>query len=326
MPASLKILLTIFVIVAAVVALSAVITVVGTSSIERKHPPAGWFVDVKGGRLHVLNLSPLERAEDIPVVLIHGASGNLEDMRMALGDTLSRNHRVILVDRPGHGWSERSPDIDGASPARQAAMISQMLDYFGIKRAVIVAHSFAGAVATALALNDPARVAGLVLIAPVLHPWSTGIAWHYTLTSMPVIGPLFAHTLALPAGMILLEPAIASTFAPQTAPDDYAQRAAIRLLLRPGNFIANARDVAGLKDFVTSQAPRYPELKMPTTVITGDRDTIVSPRIHARALAEELPHSKLIMLEGVGHMPHHVARDRVVEAIEDVVKQAGNAR
>ena len=189
-------------------------------------------MDVKGGRLHVLNLSPLERAEDIPVVLIHGASGNLEDMRLALGDTLSRNHRVILVDRPGHGWSERSPDIDGASPARQAAMISQMLDYFGIKRAVIVAHSLAGAVATALALDDPTRVAGLVLIAPVLHPWSTGIAWHYTLTSMPVIGPLFAHTLALPSGMILLEPAIESTFAPQMAPSDYAQRAAIRLVLR----------------------------------------------------------------------------------------------
>jgi pimeloyl-ACP methyl ester carboxylesterase len=201
-------------------------------------------------------------------------------------------------------------------------MISEMLDYFGIKRAIVVAHSFSGAVATALALNDPSRVAGLVLIAPVLHPWSTGVAWYYTLTSMPVIGPLFAHTLALPAGTALLESTIAAVFAPQVAPADYAQRAAIRLVLRPKNFIANASDVVGLLEFVTAQAPRYSELKMPTTVITGDRDTIVSPRIHSLALVDAVPHSKLIMLEGVGHMPHHVAQDRVIAAIEEVVEQA----
>jgi pimeloyl-ACP methyl ester carboxylesterase len=325
-PFSLKLLLAICVIVAALGTLSAGITVAGSSSIARRHPPAGWFVDVKGGRLHVLNLSPIERAEDVPVVLLHGASGNLEDMRLGLGDALSRRHRVILVDRPGHGWSERARDGDGASPARQAAMIREMLDYFGIRRAVIVGHSVAGAVATALALDAPSHVAGLVLIAPVLHPWSSGIAWYYTLTSTPVIGPLFAHTLALPGGLALLDPAVAEVFAPQEVPADYAQRAAIKLVLRPESFIANAQDVAGLRDFVAGQARRYPELKMPITIIAGDRDSIVSARIHSRALADTLPHSKLIMLEGVGHMPHHVARDRIIEAIEEVVKQAGGMR
>ena len=60
-----------------------------------------------------------------------------------------------------------------------------------------------------------------------------------------------------------------------------------------------------------------------TTDYTGDRDTIVSPQIHSRALAAILPHSKLVVLEGVGHMAHHVATDRVIAAIEEVTALPG---
>jgi pimeloyl-ACP methyl ester carboxylesterase len=255
-------------------------------------------------------------------VLLHGASGNLEDMRLALGETLSARHRVILVDRPGHGWSERADDIEDASPARQAAMVGELLDRLGVERAVIVAHSFAATVATALALDEPARVAGLVLMAPALHPWPGGIAWYYSLAATPVVGPLFVRTVALPVGLGLVRPTVGVVFAPQSAPSDYVERAAIMLVLRPQNFLSNARDVARLNAFVTAQAPRYATIKAPTTIITGDRDTVVTPRIHAHALAAALPHSKLVVLEGVGHMPHHVARDRVVAAIEEMVKEA----
>src|SRR5262245_54680753 len=226
-------ILIVCLITVSVIALLAAITAAGVRTIERAYPPTGQFVDVNGGRLHVVDLDARAQSAsgEPPVVLLHGASGNLDDMRLALGDRL--RHRVILVDRPGHGWSKRSPDVDGASPARQAAMLSEMLDRLGIERAVIVAHSFAGAVATALALDHPQRVAGLVLIAPALYPWSTGIAWYYSVASTPVIGSLFARTLALPVGALLMKPTVALVFAPQPAPPDYAQRAAIPLVLRP---------------------------------------------------------------------------------------------
>ena len=297
-------------------------SIVGSRRIVQAHPPAGRFVEVGGGRLHVVDID--ERVQpsddDPPVVLLHGASGNLEDMRLALADRLKEHHRVILLDRPGHGWSER--DADDASPARQAAMLAEALERLDVGRAIVVAHSFAGSVATALALEDPGRVAGLVLIAPVLYPWSTGIAWYYSLAATPVLGPLFAHTLAVPVGSLLMQPVAAAVFAPQEAPADYAERAAIALVLRPQTFLANARDVAGLNAFVTRQAPGYASIKAPTVIIAGDRDTIVSPDIHARALAAKLPNSKLVVLEGVGHMPHHVAPDRVVAAIDEVTAEA----
>jgi pimeloyl-ACP methyl ester carboxylesterase len=302
----------------ALLAVLAAVTIVGARMIARAHPPAGRFVEVGGGRLHIVDMDERAQpsADDPPVVLLHGASGNLEDMRLALADRLKARHRVILIDRPGHGWSERT--ADEASPAQQAAMVAEALERLDVGSAIVVAHSFAGSVATSLALDDPGRVAGLVLLAPVLYPWSTGIAWYYSLASTPVIGPLFVHTLALPVGAVLIRPVVGTVFAPQDAPADYADRAAIALVLRPQTFLANARDVAGLNAFVTRQAPRYSRITAPTVIITGDRDTVVSPNIHARALAAKLPNSKLVVLEGIGHMPHHVAPDRVVAAIDDV--------
>jgi pimeloyl-ACP methyl ester carboxylesterase len=317
------------IIIASVVTLSllallAVATLIGTRVIARSYPPAGRFVEVGGGRLHVVDIDQraVRSGDDPPVVLLHGATGNLEDMRLALADRLAKQHRVILFDRPGHGWSERAPG--DASPARQAAMVSEALERLDVGRVILVAHSFAGSVATALALDDPLRVTGLVLLAPAVYPWPTGVAWYYNVATTPVLGPLFVHTVALPLGTLLMGSVSSAVFAPQEAPERYAQRAAIPLVLRPQTFLANARDVVGLNAFVTAQAPRYPRIMAPTVIITGDRDTIVSPKIHAQALAKVLPHGRLEVLKGVGHMPHHVAPDRVAAAVEEVAAQAAH--
>lgn len=303
-----------------VAALLALATAVGAVLIERQHPPAGRFVDVDGGRLHVLELGTQHAG--VPIVLLHGASGNLHDMRLALGERLARNHRVILIDRPGHGWSARLGGDDDASPPRQAALIARTLDALGIKRAIVIGHSFAGAIVTAFALGFPDRVAGLVLLAPVTHPWPGGIAWFYSLSATPVVGPLFARTVVLPVAFPFLQVFARTVFAPQPMPEDYVRRSALALLLRPSAFLANARDVAQLKESVTRQSPRYAEITAPTVIVTGDRDTIVSPDIHSRALAATLPHAKLIVLPGVGHAVQHVAADLVVAETERLAQGA----
>ena len=306
--------------VAIVVALLAFTTAVGAVLIERRYPPAGRFVDVVGGRLHVLELGPQDGG--VPIVLLHGASGNLHDMRLGLGERLARNHRVILIDRPGHGWSERPGGDEDAAASRQAALVAQALDALGIKRAIVVGHSFAGAVVTAFALAFPERVAGLVLLAPVTHPWPGGIVWFYSLGSMPVIGPIFARTIVLPSSFALLDTFARTVFAPQPMPEDYAHRSALALLLRPSAFLANARDVGRLKESVTRQSPRYAEIKAPVVIVTGDRDTIVSPDIHSRALAATLPQAKLFVLPGVGHAVQHAAADLIIAETERLAQDA----
>jgi len=311
------------IVVAAACAL-AVATALGSRAIERRHPPGGIFVDVSGGRLHLVDLHPPSGADadGPPVVLLHGASGSLEDMRIALGDELGRRYRVILVDRPGHGWSDRGGGT-GAEPDRQAALIVEALDRLGIGKAIFVGHSWSGALATALALAYPQRTCGLILLAPVTHPWPGRVSWYYDAAAAPVVGELLVRTLVMPVGWLLLESAADRVFAPQSAPADYVERAGISLLLRPAEFRANARDVAGLKAFVAAQAPRYRQIAAPVTIITGDRDRTVSPTIHSRALAEAVPHARLIILAGVGHMPHHAAPGTVAA---EVGRMAGLCR
>jgi pimeloyl-ACP methyl ester carboxylesterase len=84
-------------------------------------------------------------------------------------------------------------------------------------------------------------------------------------------------------------------------------------------FYSNARDLALLKNFITTQVPRYAQLRTPTVIISGDCDTMVSPDINARALAATLPCAKLVLLKDIGHMPHHAAPEIVAAAIEGLV-------
>ena len=99
----------------------------------------------------------------------------------------------------------------------------------------------------------------------------------------------------------------------------------MRLVLRPAEFVANAQDIAVLKDFVTAQVPRYRAIVAPTVVISGDRDTTVSIDLHARAAAALIPDAKLVVLEGIGHMPQHAAADAIVAAIDGLAKSEWRA-
>ena len=295
-------------------------TTFGVARIEAAHPPTGQFIEVEGVRLHVaeLGLARGSLGAEPAVVLIHGASGNMEDMRLALGEKLAESHRVILIDRPGHGWSSRPADDTYASPARQAGLVTEALKQLGVRRAILVGHSWGGAFATAYALAFPERTAGLVLLSAVTHPWPADPGWYNNLASLRGIGPLFLRTLVYPLGSFLIDGVSRSVFEPQAVPEDYVRRAAIRLVLRPKTFFANARDLALLKGFIAAQVPSYVDLRAPTIIITGDRDTMVSPKINACALAATLPHAKLVFLKGVGHMPHHAAPEAVATAIDEL--------
>src|SRR4029077_18040761 len=134
--------------------------------------------------------------------------------------------------------------------------------------------------------------------------------------AIPVVGWVFAHTLTLPFGALLIGPGFRGAFLPQSPPPGYMKRSAARLLLRPATLLANAADIAGLKPFLKRQAERYSALAAPTIIITGDNDTIVSPRHHAMKLADAVPGARLEVLPGFGHLPHHAAADRVIAAVE----------
>ncbi|ABD06130.1 Alpha/beta hydrolase [Rhodopseudomonas palustris HaA2] len=304
----------------AMLAALALLTQAGVLWLQGKFPPQGERIAVSGGKLHVVDLGPRNLAT-LPIVMIHGASSNLGAMRVPLGDALALRHRVLLIDRPGHGWSSRE-DLANSSPAMQAEAIGEALDALGVSRAIVVVHSMAGALGARLALDQPQRVAGLVMLAPVTHPWRGGVGTYNRVMTTPVLGPLLAHTITLPLGSLLTEPGARSAFTPQTMPEDYVDASATPLLLRPRAFLANSWDLTTLKEAVAEQAPRYPQITAPTVLIHGDADEIVSVDIHSRAFAAAVPQAKLIVLPDVGHMVQNTAPDLVQREVEALIATA----
>src|SRR5712672_2668982 len=305
------------VVVVAALAILALTTQAGVLALQRVYPPQGRMIEVAGAGLNVVDIGPRDAAGP-PVVMIHGASSNLEVMRQPLGGRLAEKHRVILIDRPGHGWSTRAR-LDDSTPANQGSMIDEALEKLGVGRVILVVHSWSGALGARMALDHPRRVAGLVMLAPVAYPWPGGVGWYNKLVTVPLIGPLLAYTITLPLGYFLAEPGARGVFLPQILPDGFVGNTATALLLRPREFLANARDVVTLRAAVEEQAPRYGDIRVPAVVISGEVDKTVTTNIHSRAFAKAVPNAKLIVLPDVGHMVQNAAPGLVISEIEAMI-------
>jgi pimeloyl-ACP methyl ester carboxylesterase len=292
--------------------------------IGRTNPPVSGFIETTAGRQHVLDVGPDNpTVSPAPtVVLLHGATANLGDMRLALVGRLRGRYRVIAVDRPGHGWSERRGGAADASPRRQAAVLREILRNAGVERPVVVGHSWGGAVALAYALNYPNEIGGLLLLSPLAAPWRSELRRFAELGDAPGLGPFLAFTLAMPVAWLNLDRLLWRAFAPQAAPANYVERASILLALRPATIMANSQDLGRFDSFIAALAARYPSIMTPTVVITGNRDHLLSPPRQARLVASQIPHARLVMLPGVGHMPHPAQPERIVDAIEDLAQTA----
>lgn len=292
------------------------VTRAGVWSIERRNPPVGAFAEIGGARIHHVHIPAPPGADLPPVVFIHGASANLKDQMLPLKPLLEGRAEMLFLDRPGLGWSERG---DNEMLAAQADTIAALMGNLHVEKAVIVAHSFGGAITTAFARRHPDKTLGLVFLAPATHPWPGGAtAWYYKLAATPVIGWLFSETLAYPAGMLRIGDATACVFSPNKVPEFYIGDASIPLVLRPSAFRANARDVAQLYDYVRAASPSYREIKAPTVVISGDRDKVVYATIHSVGLERDIPGAELVWVRNLGHKPDWIAPDLVIGAIQKV--------
>ena len=119
------------------------------------HPPAGQFIEVDGTRVHYV-----DEGEGPPVVLIHGASGNVNDWTFDMVGRLSDRYRVIAFDRPGLGYTDMIGR--GAPVADQARLLADAAAALGADAPIVVGHSYGGSVALAL------RADGLSLLFALL--------------------------------------------------------------------------------------------------------------------------------------------------------------
>ncbi len=288
--------------------------------VEQRYPPIGRLVRAGEDEMHVI-----EAGHGTPVVLIHGASSNLREWTASIFDDVAARYHAVALDRPGHGWSTRRTPA-GYDPRVQARQCRQVFRQLGLERPILVAHSWAGALALAYALEFPEDTGGILFLSGVSHPWPGGVGWEHEAASLPMLGRLFAWTLVAPGYLVRAEAGIRNVFRPNAPPEDYRTAAATALYSRPSTFLANAADLTRLKPIVREMAPQYPRIKAPLIALTGDQDNVIYTDLHTPPLVAKVPEADLEVLNGVGHMPHHVAPDTVLSAIETLVRNARSAR
>lgn len=293
----------------------ALFTWVHQARVERRFPPIGQFVRAGCDDLHVI-----DAGEGAPVLMIHGASSNLREWTASIFDDVAARHRAIAFDRPGHGWSTRRAE-NAHDPRVQARLCAEMSRKMGLERPVIVAHSLAGTLALAYALEFPDEIGGILFLSGVSHPWPGGVGWEHEAASVPLLGQIFAWTLVAPGYLVRVDNGIRNVFRPNPPPPDYRTAVATALYSRPATFLANAQDLTRLKPIVREMAPEYPRISAPLIALTGDQDHVIYTDLHTPPLVAKVPGARLEVLTGVGHVPQHVAPDIVLTAIDQLVSQ-----
>ncbi|NRB17552.1 MAG: alpha/beta fold hydrolase [Rhodobacteraceae bacterium] len=279
-------------------------------------PPVGKFQPVPGGVIHYVERGPVDAP---PLVLIHGLSGQLQHFTYALVELLAADFRVIILDRPGCGYSTRDHDLLAVLP-EQAKMIQSFLDLLKIEQPILCGHSLGGAVALAMALDAPAKIRGLALLAPLTHPREQAGVFKGLIVHSPFIRRLMAQTVAIPAAQRSATELLQQVFAPSPCPDDFAIQAGAALGLRPQSFVTASADATLAIGNIALQSARYAaELKTPGAVLFGAQDAVLQPQVHGLPMARfGLPCQSLA---DQGHMLPICAPTQCNAFIRDTVEQ-----
>jgi pimeloyl-ACP methyl ester carboxylesterase len=288
--------LTLIVVLATIFAALVLWSAYVSRGVERWVPMDGRQIEVPGARIHVVEMGP---ADAPALVMIHGIMSQLRVFTYALAGRLAADRRVIVMDRPGWGYSTLAgPRLDLAG---QADAIAAAIRALGLERPLLVGHSMGGAVSLALALRHPEAVRGLALIAPYTQPVDAPPTPLKGLQIPAVLRPLIAWTIAVPLSMRTGRAKTVAVFAPDPVPEDFPIKAGGALAIRPAAFQMGSFEIGIAKEAVEAQAPRYGEIAMPVAILYGRQDTLLDPALHGTHTASVIPGATVELLDG-GHM------------------------
>jgi 4,5:9,10-diseco-3-hydroxy-5,9,17-trioxoandrosta-1(10),2-diene-4-oate hydrolase len=245
------------------------------------------------------------------VVLIPPGGSHTTTWRNNIGP-LSRAHEVWTVDLPGSGFTDK-PQTFPYTHRSYAAFVKSFMKSVGVERAVIVGQSLGGTVALELALDFPRSVAGLVLIDS--GGYSRGATFG---PANPLIHRLTNEILlSFSSYPLFVRTAFSYLY---SNPSHFARDAALVTEICNINRTPNARAAyfwmqqALNFDFALPDPARIKSVCVPTLIVWGREDGVVSPQMATR-FQGDIAGSQLVVVDGGGHCVHEEQPDAVNRAI-----------
>lgn len=263
---------------------------------EQHHPQT---IIIKGKRLRYLKMGEARNKNDIPILFIHGFSGDLNNW-LFVQPTLSASRATYAIDLPGHGESTKDlSDLAGFTDF--ANLLFDLLDNFGIEKVHIVAHSMGAAIALYMARKQSDKIASLSLLNPVGVGKPVNKEFIRGLISSKNRREVAGYLKMLFANEALVTRDMADDILKYKRLDGV--ETALSILAR---FLEQ-------ENRLTEDALK--NIAQPINLIWGGEDKIIEP-IEKIAFPH---HATLKLLKDIGHMPHMENSTAVIELIEKCV-------
>ncbi|MFN3304930.1 MAG: alpha/beta fold hydrolase [Roseateles sp.] len=283
------------------------------SLLPRWAPPPSDFLELDGQLVHYRDQGPA--SDPLPLVLIHGTSASLHTWE-GWANELARTRRVISMDLPGFGLT--GPRADGDyRDVRYVAFVRQLLSRLGVGRVIVAGNSLGGAVAWQLALADPGRVAGLVLVDAAGHDFQPeSVPLGFRIARIPVLREGMRWVLPRRA----VENSVRDVYGDPSRVSTALVERYYELSLRAGNRVALMQRMDQL---APGPVERLGEIRVPTLILWGAKDRLIPPR-WGQAFHQAIPGSRLVTFPGLGHVPQEEDPAATLAALRDWLPQVKN--
>ena len=280
------------------------------SLVQRWAPPPSDFVELDGQLVHYRDQGP--SSDPLPLVLIHGTGASLHTWEGWVAQ-LTATRRVISFDLPGFGLTGPNAD-NNYSDERYVAFVRQLLSRLGVGRVILAGNSLGGEIAWQVALADPARVAGLVLVdAAGFEFVPESLPLGFRIARIPVLREPMRWVLPRRA----IEDSVLDVYGDPSRVTSALVDRYYELTLRAGNRVALMHRMDQL---APGPVARLPEIKVPTLILWGGLDRLIPPR-WGHEFEKAIPGSRLVVFPKLGHVPQEEDPAATLAALRDWLPQ-----
>lgn len=266
-----------------------------------------------------INIHYLESGTDNPkeeaILLLHGWPTSSFLYRKMM-KPLAKHHRVVAIDLPGFGKSDKNPK-DSYSFPYHAKIIQALVDELGIKKVHLVVHDLGGPIGMWWAQKNPEQIASYVLLNTLVFP---KFSWAVKLFVLMSLLPLVRNWLGSPAGIKFAmrlgidHKSILTKEVMDGYQDPYRNtgndKAARECLLKSASKLH-------MKGFVTIEES-LAKISQPTCLLYAENDRIL-PNVDKtmRQVQESIPHAILNSIPDCGHFLQEEKPDEIMEILDE---------
>jgi pimeloyl-ACP methyl ester carboxylesterase len=271
-------------------------------------PPPSKFIELNAQQVHLRDEGP--RGDPAPIVLLHGTSASLHTWE-GWAQALRGRRRVIRFDLPGFGLTGPNRQNDYSIEA-YVLFVRALMNKLGVQSFVLAGNSLGGQIAWTAAAQMPDRVAGLILIDASGYPPESitaaqSIPIGFRIARTPGLRLLAEYTL--PRGLV--ERSVRDLYGDPSKVTPELVDLYSAMTRREGNRKALARRI---DQGYTGNVALLKGIKTPTLILWGDRDRLAPLELGQR-FARDIPGARLVVFDGLGHMPQEEDPARTVAEV-----------